>query len=154
LHWQLLAAQVAFAPQSFVQLPQCAGSVARSTQEPEQLVGVGLTQLGTQPPAWQSGVPPEQVPAHEPQCVGSLLVLASQPSSVEPGIGPLQSAKGAVHVWVHRPAAQLRALLFMMEHASPQPPQWAASVAVSVSQPSSMEPGCGPLQSAKVPVHV
>jgi hypothetical protein len=50
---------------------------------------------------------------------------------------------------LHRPVTQLCAELFVVAHASPQPPQWAASAFVSVSQPSSVAPGVGPLQSAE-----
>jgi hypothetical protein len=49
---------------------------------------------------------------------------------------------------------QLWSVVFVVSQALPQVPQLARLVAVSVSQPSSIAPGCGPLQSPKLPVQV
>ncbi len=131
--------------------------------------------------------------------------FTSQPSSVAPGCGPLQSRNDPVHVYVQSPAAQVRAELFALEQGAAHAPQCETFVArftsqplaafpsqsakpglqvipqvppeqiavplvelqtllhephrvgsmrVFTSQPSSVAPGVGPLQSAKPPVHV
>jgi len=75
----------------------------------------------------------------------------SQPSSVAPARGPLQSLKFVAQLWTQRPALQVREALFTVEHGLPHAPQFATLVSVDTSQPSSVLPGRGPLQSAKPP---
>jgi hypothetical protein len=60
---------------------------------------------------------------HAPQCSGSLVVFASQPSSLDPGCGPLQSLNGAPQVGWHWPPEQLREVTFTVEQAPPHVPQ-------------------------------
>ncbi len=96
----------------------------------------------------------EQGALHEPQWATLLETFSSQPSSTLPGCGPLQSPKEGLHVYEHVPPLHVLAVLFVVEHAPPHEPQCETFVAVSTSQPSSVAPGCGPLQSANAPLHV
>src|SRR4029079_2165044 len=91
---------------------------------------------------------------HAPQFAMSEPVLTSQPSSDAPEAGPLQSAKPALHVYVHVPPLHVRAAVCAVEHGWLQPPQWSVSVWRLASQPSSELPGLGPSQSAKPLAHV
>ena len=142
---------------------------------------------------------------HSPQWETLLVMSTSQPSSPVPGWGPLQSAKTPEHVGRQVPATQARAVVFVVEHSPPHPPQLKTSFPVLVSQPSlglslqspkldeqlgtqappthdveplglvqvtphalqaltlvdtlvsqpsSIDPGCGPLQSAKLPLQL
>jgi phage tail sheath protein FI len=96
-HWQALAAQVAPLGQPFRQVPQLAGSLARSTQS-----GPGATQLEAR--ASQTHAPEMQLPTPQsfpqaPQFVGSVASWTQAP-----GAGPQAVSPGG-----HRqaPAAQL-----------------------------------------------
>jgi hypothetical protein len=44
--------------------------------------------------------------------------------------------------------------LYVVSQTPPQLPQLAALVFVLISQPSSLDPGCGPLQSWNGAMHV
>ena len=50
---------------------------------------------------------------------------------------------------MQRPPLQVREVLFTVEHGLRQAPQFATLVSVETSQPSSVLPGRGPLQSPK-----
>src|SRR5262245_11620725 len=67
----------------------------------------------------------------------SELTSSSQPSSA-PVAGCVQSAQPSAHVEVHSPAIQLTAVVPVSLHVRSQLPQFAISVSVGVSQPSSM----------------
>ena len=86
------------------QAPQCSGSVLRSTSQPFSALPSQLPkpepQLIWQASTAQLAVPPadEQTTSQPLQLLGSVRVLTSQPSSLAPGWGPLQSARPALHV--------------------------------------------------------
>ena len=99
-----------------------------------------------QVPALQLGVPLAELHAfgHEPQCSGSTRKSISQPFVAAPSQLPNPLAQ----LMPHTPAAQV-ALPFVELQTLPQEPQFAVSLEVCLSQPSSTEPACGPLQSLK-----
>lgn len=67
------AAQSCWGLQAWPQEPQCAGSVARSTQAPPQLAWVGRAQVAAQLPSEQT-CPGAQAFPQAPQFCGSLSV--------------------------------------------------------------------------------
>ena len=69
---------------------------------------------------------------HAPQCTVSVASVTSHPLVATPS----QSAKPSAQAMPHTPPAQV-AVPWVALHASLHEPQWAASVARSVSQPSS-----------------
>src|SRR5579883_3376445 len=72
-----------------------------------------------------------QLVPHEPQFIGSVPRLASQPSV---RLSPLQSAKPVTQVPLHMPRLQAGEML-LVEQVIAQPPQFIGSVLVLVSQP-------------------
>src|SRR5579864_5149337 len=94
-------------------------------------------------PLEQAGVPLATMHSapQPPQLLGSTPMLVSQPSTA----APLQSAQPALQAaTVQLPAAPAGTALGRL-HAAPQPPQFAASVRMSCSQPLAALPS----QSAK-----
>lgn len=85
----------------------------------------------------------EQTRPHAPQFDGSASTAISQPSSAAGGAGCEQLPYPGVQVDVHRPAAHAAVETFTVEQARPHPPQFAASVASAVSQPSSGDGAAG-----------
>jgi len=79
------------------------------------------------------------------QFLGSLRVSTSQPSSLAPGSGPLQSAKPGLQVYTQSPPTQLRAELLVVWQAALQAPQCVGLVFRLTSQPVAGSPS----QSAK-----
>jgi hypothetical protein len=67
-----------------------------------------------------------------PQLVGSLRVSTSQPSL---SLLPLQSTNPESHAPLHTPPAQVGVVMWLLLQPTPQPPQWAASVAMFCSHP-------------------
>ena len=111
------------------QAPQWSGSLARLVQVPAQL-RCPVWQLTPHWPA-EHTVPLGQTVPQAPQLVLLVLVLTSQPLAASPS----QSAKPAAQAAsVQAPALQ-RVVALGSAQARPHPPQWAALVAVSVSQP-------------------
>lgn len=90
--------------------------------------------------AWQPAV-------QEPHLESSELQSSSHPSSELPFSGPLQSPKPLEHVGVQSPPVQLRLLTWLLEHTALHAPQCATLLSESISHPSSVAPGRGPLQS-------
>ncbi len=127
------------------QAPQLLGSKLVSVQLPEHTVSPA-PQLTAQVPAVQTcpdaQAAEEPVTLHRPQLALSVLRLVSQPLAATPS----QSAKPAAHApSAQLPAAHVAAALGK-RHTTPQPPQFEASAARTLtSQPSLAVP----LQSAK-----
>ena len=105
------------------------------------------------PPEHTVGVEPTQAPLvqvwpdahallHRPQWVVLVLMLASQPSLLE----PLQLAKPALHAMPQVPPTQVADALEAAGQVLPQRPQWVVLAEVAVSQPSI----AAPLQSPKL----
>ncbi len=67
------------------------------------------------------------------------LTGVSHPSSA-PVVGWVQFANPRLHVEVHRPPVHSRDITFAVEHARPQAPQFATSVAKVTSQPFARFP--------------
>lgn len=78
---------------------------------------------------------PVHLRAHPLQLAGSLSTAFSQPSSVAPGIGPLQFAKPIAQDESQSPLAQCTVSTLEVLHASLQPPQLSELPAVLISQP-------------------
>ncbi|MCB9595307.1 MAG: hypothetical protein H6719_21490 [Sandaracinaceae bacterium] len=145
LHTQAPPVQVSCAPHAS---PQTAQSVIvpSGVSQPVDMSPSQSARPAVQPhvPPLHSSVPAQVVP-QPPQFVRSLDVRVSHPS-VTP---PAQSAKPGLHepIW-QTPATQVP-LPFATSHRVPQPPQFALSVVVSISQPSRG----APLQSAQPESH-
>jgi hypothetical protein len=99
-----------------------------------------------QTPFWQLGVPPVVVQGfpQPPQLSTFLVVSTSHPFA----LCASQSENPVVHFTEHAPSAQVAVALFV-EQAWPHPAQFAGSVSVFTSQPSSGLP----LQSAYPCLH-
>jgi hypothetical protein len=148
--------------QSLPQPPQLLESVSTFLSQPSSLVGAtGVVQLALsrlqngvhRPFAHTSDAVPDRLQTRRqaPQFEMSLRTSDSQPSSMAPERGPLQSLKFVAQVWMQRPALQVREVLLIVEHGLAHAPQFATLVSVETSQPSSVLPGRGPLQSPKPP---
>jgi hypothetical protein len=77
----------------------------------------------------------EQGLPHAPQFATLVSVETSQPSSVLPGRGPLQSPKPPAQEWMHIPPEQERDALFVVLQGALQEPQLLTSVDGLTSQP-------------------
>jgi hypothetical protein len=130
-----------FATSVFVFTSQPSTGLPLQSSKPASQLAIShaaATQLGV-PLATAHAVP------QPPQFAGSVSVLTSQPSAG----ARLQSAKPASQAaTVQLPPTQ-PGVPFATLHASPQPPQFAASTSVLTSHPSP----AAPLQSANAPTH-
>jgi hypothetical protein len=144
--------------QAWPQPPQCAAVVWMLVSQPS----VSLFPL--QSPHPESQVPLQVLPEHDglamwlllqawpqaPQWAGVMVMSVSQPSV---RLSVLQSPQPAAHAPVQLPPAHVGVGMWLLLHTRPHPPQLAALVAGSVSQPSV---SLFPLQSdhpvAQVPV--
>ena len=86
----------------------------------------------------------EHAPWHDPQFAASVKRLVSQPFAALPS----QFPKPGLQTMPHTPERQTPLPLVEL-HTRPHAPQFSASLLIAVSQPSSMAPGRGPLQSRK-----
>jgi hypothetical protein len=77
----------------------------------------------------------EQGFAQAPQLATFVSSGTSQPSSVDPARGPLQSPKPLRQACTHLPAEHVCEPLFSVEHAALHAPQWAVLVERLTSQP-------------------
>ena len=139
--------------------PQCAGLVSRFASQPSSASGAAGVSQSVKPPV-QTGAqtPPtqlvdealysKQARPHPPQLAWSSFRLVSQPSSVSPGAGWTQSPKPELQLGWQTPAVQLTPEALVATHTCPQAPQLLASVATSLSQPSSGAGAVGWLQSS------
>ena len=82
--------------------------------------------------------------AHEPQCSPDTFRSTSQPLVAVPS----QFPKPVEQLMPQTPCVQL-GVPFNVLQALPHVPQFEISLDVARSQPSSLAPGCGPLQSLK-----
>ena len=134
--------------------PQLFASVAVFTSQPllicvSQLENPGLHAMPQLPPL-QLAVPfwDGQGAPQPPQWLGSVFRFRSQPFAAERS----QFPNPVLQLMPHAPLVQL-AMPPVELQTVPQPPQLFTSVCRSISQPSSVEPGCGPLQSEKPALH-
>jgi len=152
------AAQVAVAfegaAQRRVQLPQVVG-LARLASQPlaaleSQSAKPALQAATAQAPAVQAGVPLATAQRVEqlPQCVASEPRSTSHPFEASPS----QSAKPALQVNAHAPAAQDTAAWALGAHAIPQPPQCSTVARVSTSQPLAAMPSQSPRPGSQLPI--
>ncbi len=91
----------------------------------------------------------EHAPPHDPQFDVSVASATSHPFAALPS----QLAKPVLQTMPHVDPAQ-NGVPAVPSQTTPQAPQLRGLVATFVSQPSSLEPGWGPLQSAKPGLHV
>src|SRR5262245_37812711 len=98
--------------------------------------------------AWHTKLAGHACP-QPPQWAGFELTLVSQPFVSVPS----QLPNPRLHISEHMPLPQL-AIPLVELHTLPQLPQLTSSFLVFASQPSSITPDWGPLQSEKAPVHV
>ena len=146
------------AVQSFPQLPQLV-LLDASSQPSSADVDAGVLQFTWPRVQLEVHTPPEQaspctfVVAHarvqEPQASGSVDRLLSQPLSAVGADGSVQSAHPAAQDGAHLlPLQTSGPLVLAPEHGRLQAPQWAGSVAVFDSQPSSAVGAAGWVQFA------
>ena len=133
--------EMLFDEQLFVQLPHADGVVVMFVSQPSagfmlQSPKPAVHMDTAQRPLMQMGEPlaVEQTMPQPPQLLMSLLVLISQPSVF---LFPLQSANPVVQAPLQLPPAHVGVVMWLAEQTDPQPPQFAASVPVAVSQPSA-----------------
>jgi hypothetical protein len=147
-----VAVAFAAAVQRLVQLPQALGSACVSTQMLEQSVEVVPVQLlshvAVAPEALQKGVAPEHAVAHAPQWA-AVRRSASQPLPASPS----QSAKPALQVNPHAPAAQLARALAGVGQGAQLVPQVATEVSLAQPVPQRWKPTLQ-AKSHAVPSHV
>ena len=138
-----------------LQPPQLLASVPMFISQPfvtweSQLAKFGL-QVMPQLPPLQLAVPfwEGHGALQLPQWLVSVLRLRSQPFAALRS----QLPKPLLQLIEQLPALQL-AMPPVELQTVPQPPQLLTSFCRSISQPSSVEPACGPLQSEKPPLQV
>ena len=102
-----------------------------------------------QTPAEQADVPfaVEQALPHRPQFPAVVRMFTSQPLAAIPS----QSAKPALQVNPHAPAAHVTVAFALAAHARPQPPQWSTLVTVFVSHPVIRLPSQSAVPAAQLP---
>ena len=122
--------------------PQFVGLVVTLVSQPSvkmplQLAKPGL-QVIPQVLALQVAVPllPLHARPHDPQFVGLVVTLVSQPLEVTPS----QFENPALHDWITQPPVAHPATAFARLHTMPQVPQFNAFVLVLISQPSTVSP--------------
>lgn len=129
------------------QPPQCDGSTVVSAQKAAPAapqVASGAAHVAPHAPPEQTWPAAQAVP-QLPQCAPSVAVLTSQPSAGS----RLQSAYPAAQaVSTHAPAVQA-VVACGSAQARPQAPQWAALVAVGISQPLAADPSQSPKPAAQ-----
>ena len=79
----------------------------------------------------------EQATLQAPQLATLVFVFTSHPFD---RLSPSQSPQPVAHVPVSQLPPEQARVMFAVEHARLQPPQWATLVLVLISQPSSLPP--------------
>jgi len=124
---QVPIVQVAVPPGPLGQLrphiPQCAGSLARSTHIPPQRVCPMGQGRSVHAPATQV-CPAAQATPHAPQCAVAVRVSVSQPLSMFPSQLPMP----VMHAMPQEPATQVGVAPGAVGQTRPHIPQWFTSV--------------------------